>query len=353
MKGFLFSLFVLANSLGCLQAQTIAGRVFDRATNEPIAYASVYLDGTSVYTLTDAGGSFRLTSGKVINTNLIISHLSYDPVSIPNPFDPDAIADIVYLTEKKNLIGEVVVLPDKYTRAQKLKVFRDHFLGKTEGGKSCKILNEDDIDLYFNLHNNQLTASSNNPIIIENDYLGYKITYTLADFYVTAPFYPTKFGAPQQTVIKGTTSFLDLAPKSRKIKKRRDAIYEISSVAFFKGLAAGSLQESKFMLFNNRLPADPKNFFRTTDTLSIRKVSLLPGAGLSREPELKYNGEGEIKGAIDILYDRKVQSGLIFLTDSFLVDEYGNVDLTDKLLFYGSIGSQRVGDMLPLDYEIN
>jgi len=39
------------------------------------------------------------------------------------------------------------------------------------------------------------------------------------------------------------------------------------------------------------------------------------------------------------------------MTNSFLVDRYGNIDEIDKISFYGQMSELRAGDMLPIDYE--
>ena len=44
-------------------------------------------------------------------------------------------------------------------------------------------------------------------------------------------------------------------------------------------------------------------------------------------------------------------SHISFFTNTFLVDQYGNIDQGDKVLFTGVMGWARARDMLPKDYE--
>jgi hypothetical protein len=63
-----------------------------------------------------------------------------------------------------------------------MKLFREQFLGINVAGKNCIIENEEEI--YFNYDRKTLTliAYSDQPLIIINNYLGYKIEYQLIDF---------------------------------------------------------------------------------------------------------------------------------------------------------------------------
>lgn len=374
MKRLIFCLFFMISALGCLQSQTLIGKVIDSKTKLPISQVSVYLNGTSVRTMTDEDGMFALGVEKIINTDLIISHVAYNMISIPNPYAE--IPDIIYLSERTNALDEVIVVADRFSRKQKLKLFRKHFLGMTNAGKSCKILNEDDIYLYYNSNNNKLTASSDSPLVIRNKYLGYEVQFTLIDFYIqysSPPF--ENLHANELTVktltsgdvfsgffdkdaasfdeevafIRGTTSFVDLEPDSKKIEKRRKNVYKHSSGAFFKNLADYSLTESDYKIFNKGFQVNPDNYFFAKDTVSMKKIFLLRNTDINRELEVDMSEP--VKGIIDILYEKNKRSKVVFLTDSFLIDQYGNTNAIDKLWFSGNMGNQRAGDMLPLEYE--
>lgn len=367
MKRLIFCLFFAVLALTCLQSQTLIGRVVDNKTKLPIPQVSVYLNGTSIHTMTDEDGMFAFSVGKTINTDLIISHVAYNMVSIPDPYKE--IPDVIYLTEKTNVLDEVIVIADRSSREEKLELFRKHFLGITNAGKSCKILNEDDIYLHYDSDENKLTASSDNPLIIRNKYLGYEVRFTLVDFYVKYFSLPIEksnanrgrvktplvaellSGVMNEGVayISGTTSFVDLEPNSKKIKGRRKKVYKSSAGAFFKNLSNYSLAESGYKVFNKRLQVDPDNYFFVKDTLSMKKVIILRNTDINKE--IGTDMSESIQGVIDILYNKKEQTKIVFLTDSFLVDQYGNTNAIDKLWFSGNLGNQRVGNMLPLDYE--
>ena len=63
--------------------------------------------------------------------------------------------------------------------------------------------------------------------------------------------------------------------------------------------------------------------------------------------------EVSLKQKVSILYDRKEQSDINVYVDSFLLDAYGNYSAIRGVYFNGAMGSQRMGDTLPLDYGLS
>ena len=86
------------------------------------------------------------------------------------------------MTREEDSLGEVLIASDTWSRAKKLREFKRQFLGATLEGQSCVILNEDDIDLWFEEKNETLNASCDVPIRIKNNRLGYEISYDLNAF---------------------------------------------------------------------------------------------------------------------------------------------------------------------------
>ena len=395
----------------CLaNAQVITGVVCDFATKLPVSDVFVYLDGTTINTITNISGRFELKTKSVINTKLVLHHLSYETAIIGQPFK--GLPDTLYIKERVKTIREVTVYADRFTREQKMKVFREQFLGMSRAGKSCTIMNEDDIQLTVNLYTRRLVASCDKPIVVINDYLGYQITFILVDFWVQYGILSRLDSDYAQSSFFSVVSlFTDMAPDSRRIKRRRDNTYELSSNHFFKSFANDSLKDYNFVLFNKMLPIDPSQYFSIKDTLSQKMISIIPCAVMSsdtvvqsvsnnyefrndtvmqneritdilakrnfpdslmRKPtsigtipktttscinkgeNMFYTGP-KPSGIISVLLRRKllrsnVQSDIYFMTDSFRVDRYGNIDKIEKILFVGQMAENRAGDMLPIDY---
>lgn len=342
----------------CTQAQVLRGKVFDAETEEAIVSATVYLNGTSYGAMTDDNGEFVLTVGKVINTELIVSLMGYKNAIISNPFVE--IPPQIYLTRNPKQLEDIIIA-SPFSRKRMMEVFKTHFLGDNEFGKACKIIsNEDDIKLSYDISLKMLAARSDNPIVIENKSLGYTVTFSLMDFriiYNTASL--NKFNT-LKSYLFGTCSFKDVSsPQNKKIMKNRTKAYKESTNNFFKSFVNNTLQENKFLIFNKKLPVYRNTYFSVTDTVdNMKKVEVLPNTDINKQMWVGLRPIGatqeDIIGRIEILYDKKRQSGLILDTESFLVDEYGNVDNENvrKMLFDGFLSDSGVGSMLPFDFEV-
>jgi hypothetical protein len=322
--------------------QTLSATVYDATTKQAIAGVNVYLDGTSIHTTTNAHGQFRLNVEKQINTSLIISHVAYDLVSIADPFT--ALPDKIYVKEKTNVLDEAVVF-STFTRKQMLTVFREQFLGPDKAGKGCRILNEDDIILSYDYENNILSASAKNPVIVENDYLAYTVSFNLITFYVTYKSKTLDSDWIKQTAYFGTSSFIDKMPNDRRTRNRRDEAYKHSSISFFKNLSNNTLKESKWQLFHRGFQVDPIRYFTVKDTLSLKLLHIRPDSNINT-----FVPGYKVAGKMSVLYNKKLQSDIVFLQDSYFIDEYGNISDPQNIFFSGKLCEIRLGNMLPIEY---
>ncbi|MCL2311574.1 MAG: carboxypeptidase-like regulatory domain-containing protein, partial [Firmicutes bacterium] len=122
-------------ALSCIKisAQTITGVVYDKDTKEPIHGVYVYFDGTSIGDATDISGRFSLTLKQMINTNLVFRHLAYRMLVIEDGLFIH-LPDTIYLEEQFSTLSEVTVRADGFNRRQRLRAFREQFLGMTRAG---------------------------------------------------------------------------------------------------------------------------------------------------------------------------------------------------------------------------
>jgi len=90
------------------QAIRILGHVKDSLTNEPIAFAHVFLKGTTVGTTTDFNGDFRLETN-VKADSLIISYLGYNTKIIPVKTQFQELT--ILLSPKDFTLKTVVIFP--------------------------------------------------------------------------------------------------------------------------------------------------------------------------------------------------------------------------------------------------
>ena len=348
MRGLILIL-VACTLCPSLHAQTIEGTVYDTKTKEPIVGVVIYLDGTSIVTTSDINGSFRLVVGSIINTTMVLSHLSYESLIVEKPFEHRE--KTFYLKEKMNLLEEAKVVADRFSRADKMRVFKEQFLGTSAAGKSCIIVNEEDIVLNYDHATNTLVGFSNNPIIVENRYLAYRVIFDLRRFIVQYSKMTLQIADATKVLYKGTSSFFDQSPFNIMIAKRREETYLRSSQYFWRNFVAEKPDNTRFKIYNRYRQIDVNEYFIVSDIASQKRVMVIPETNLNKGHHRVL--EGTIYGVISVQSNRNYRSEVVFLTNHFFVDQFGNPDPVDHLMFFGDMGDQRLGDMLPMDFVYN
>lgn len=357
-KKLLFLLVVF--SVGTLQGQIITGHIVDKNTQESLPGATVYLDGTSISTITDTEGNFRLNIQNNKAT-LVISFIGYLTYKLENPSQYFGKKLKILLIEDSITLDEVVIGKGPFTRTQMMKVFRAQFLGESKAGSSCKIENEKDIVLYYDVSNNTLNASSRNPLRIQNKYLDYYVNFDLEDFKIEYNFKSLEKYNQVKSYFSGTTFFKDLKSSKNAQKRRRGAFYG-SAQHFAYTLSHEAWEKQEIRLFVGGFQVNPKDYFQVKDTLGIKKVALIkepqkenPNFKI-RESRGSINGVSPkqrsqfIKANFNILYQKDKQSIIEFVDKIIYVDDNGNYNPIYGILYGGYIGTLKAGDMLPIDY---
>ena len=338
----IYFLFLIAFSLHSF-GQTLEGSVFDENKN-PVMGVSIYLDGTTIETSTDENGKYILNLKEKINTSLVIRYLGYETVYIGNPFENNNLK--INLVPKAEQLNEVVIKKELFNRKQKLMVFRAQFLGTSKAGKSCTISNEDSIDFEYDYDKNILYASANEPLKVKNSYLGYEIEFDLHEFYVH--FY--KKSIKSTDVIKsfflGTTFYREIT-KGEKINKKRDNIYNGSQMDFFKNLSENKWGKDNFLFFVGSMQGNPELYFNLYNENNLTKIVLKD----NQVSKVLLLNKPKFYAEYNLLYNKREQSKIVFLSDTFYIDEFGNNSNPGDIEFSGAIGKNRLGDMLPMNYS--
>lgn len=389
MKRFCLTMIAAVLTVAAAAQEVLSGRVTDADTGQPIAGVTVYLDGTSFNTTTNKEGNYILRVPQQSRNNLIFSHLSYRITALPDPFSKPH-QDIAM--KPRNLQLEQVVvdgnkkLKRAYDYDRRMEAFKEMFLGTTDAGRSCEILNEDDINLVYDPEQKILSAYATKPIRFVNKYLGYTVEFTLLEF--KAHYFPDANNLNQhstgESYFSGMTMFHDDAPDNQRINTNRTLVFSKSPTYFFRNLVHDRLYEGTgFRMFSNGELIDPDDFFTVSDTLGMKLVSIRPEAIAASQTNKLPKGVCAavyitIGGAIltdsdrgqvvmgtreydpaqpmraklsDEYVDMKSLSRMYFCTDKFLVDYYGNLLNPNAVRFSGEFGQTKAGDMLPDDFR--
>jgi hypothetical protein len=303
--------------------QVINGRIIDRETGDAISFASVYLSGTTVGTISNEEGEFELNISRHPSIPLTVSAIGYYPVTLEQ-IPPEAFAEI-FLSPRAYEITPIHISTRSLERERRnnLRIFRNHFLGMTPLGRRCEILNEEDITFNYGSDRDTLRAYALKPLQIRNAALGYIITFDLDRF---------EYYRRSETVLyTGTFSFRDLTPGGSYgslSQRRRNTAYSGSSLHFFQSLWANNLKGQGF---------------------SVRDRN---GSILGYE-DLVVSEDGQkflwYREDLTVYYPGKTSYIRFREKNRVFFDKSGYFDPV-AIMFTGDMGRTRVGDLLPLGF---
>lgn len=343
-------------------SQVIEGTVLDSDTQQPLQGATVYLDGTTTMSITDADGSFRINRGVNENSTLVFTYVGYYNQTIDQLSKFTGKRLKVMMARNLTELDEVIIGKSRFSRKQMLACFRTEFLGTSRAARSCTILNESEIVLFFDEENGTLSATARSPLKIKNDYLGYELHFDLADFQVKFPLKTPDLYHSVSNSFSGTTFFSDISNNER-ILNRRLEIFQGSAPHLMHSIAHEITQQQGFEIYVGGFKTDPKIYFKTTDTIGIKKIRLLkepvelvrkidPVTGKFPDHKAQVSEKDLVlkKTVLNILYNRDKQSVMDFVEREVVVDQDGNYAPIYAVVFGGYIGSLKAGDMLPRDF---
>lgn len=326
--------FLSINSI--VLAQTIYGRVYDTTKDKPLSGATVYLNGTTIGTLTDFDGNFLIKTDRIIEASLIISYVGYATVPINKPYR-DEVLEVV-LKPKLDDLSEVVVKTGKeyWSREKMLAEFKRQFLGKNRAGELCFIINEDALDLWMDPEKRTLYASSDDPIVIRNNFLGYEIAYKLdrfeAEYRSLGPRYPECLFS----FYEGVSFYKDIT-KNKASLSRFEAVrheqYLGSVTHFFRSLQQNELDFEGWKLSAERFNLQKDLVFHKMD-LEDHSVVIF-----KRNFYFKYKNE-----ARSYFFKYELGRPMTVYLD-------GNYSPARSVRFDGPLAEDRIGSSLPLDYS--
>ncbi|MDC8004027.1 carboxypeptidase-like regulatory domain-containing protein [Aureisphaera galaxeae] len=329
--------FLLFLCVSKISAQRIQGYVYDTNTDTPLMGASVYLNGTTVGTLSDENGKFVIDTDQIINASLAISYVGYTTETIRNPYRTEP--HVVVLQQKTDDLNEIVIRSDSWTWDKKFHEFKKQFLGSNRAGGFCVILNEDDLDLWFHEESKTLKASADVPLRIRNNLLGYEIEYHLDDFQAVYEGASRSTPYCSQVYYKGSSFYKDLTSNPvalARFKKNRQEEFKGSMAHFFRSLLRNNLKKEGFYLYYNSTPINGYKVFDIEPKKDRYIVTF------KRNFLLEYKRKNE-------------QTMITKLNPNMPLAVFpdGNYLPPDSLFLDGHLFSERIGNSLPIDYKPN
>ncbi len=338
----------------------VSGVVLDADTGQPLPNANVFLANTMKGGVTDSNGRFVIPDVPAGTFDLVVSRLGYEVARREIQVAGDLEVTPAFKLRSLILTGEDVEVtasvPKKW-KAQ-LERFNDLLLSTTSNAKKTNILNPEVLD--FREENDGLTATASEPLVIENQALGYKLNLVLVEFVASS----------QKLAYKGSIKFDELSPSSDKQaeewRKNRLRTYQGSLRHFLAALSDTTmgpvmrLKQEGFEIFTfkflweretqrladplsmdrlfRRNPKSPELYLDFHDYLGVRYIH-----EREERPFLYYH---------HLTRDAGVQESWITLEGRDVkIDHQGRYANELAIAKYGYWAWERLADMLPYEYS--
>lgn len=395
----------------------ISGIVLDCLTQKPIPFATVYVNGTTKGTITDAQGFFDIDNISFPST-IVISHIGYLPQAKYVVSNSSEL--LIELQTKVRELSEINIT-DMSLREKNVRTFESMFLGEDDWGKNAIIKNDsvltfdisynskkffvnDSIDngikqgfiknfsewgedsLYFIIKElSTFKASASEPLVIDLPLLGYKLNVDLVDFTIQY------IGDRAQCDILGYFYYIpydtNRKSKLKKYDKNRRLVYYNSSQHFLRSLYDNKLEQNGYrlaeaninsklnlqMLLGDVLGGVGGKLSESINSIMSQGITKLESIRIDPYSKKTDNNDMQILGLRDrrlyVLYYYKSNGSPINLKDNQTSNPYYLSEIRflkdtctytkegivpdNSIIFLGEISKKRVAACLPDDYIID
>lgn len=363
MKAFTFSFFLLLIIVsGFAQTTgTIKGKVTDSKTGEALPFCNVFINNTTLSTVTDIDGNFTLIDIPEGDVEVGFSFIGYQAVQKPVSIKPGGqfILNVSMVSFEQELSDVEIKSTRDKAWERELRRFKNLFLGNDNLASQCEIINPWVIEFPEDNTTNSFRATAIQPIEIKNLGLGYHLTFDLREFYFT----------PQYYIIAGATRFVEMDTTDQTVKqawgKNRQETYKKSPANMFRAMITNRHSQEGFMLYANK-PGG-------AETLNMRSDIFANELGKS---VIEYNPEtlvtpgrrpGEykiyMKGRVEVHYEKGYSTINTYKDAPYPISwmevngNYVNINSNGVVLnqkdvtFSGDMDKRKVATLLPMDYN--
>ncbi|RMH19126.1 MAG: DUF3179 domain-containing protein [Gammaproteobacteria bacterium] len=344
----------------------VRGKVTDALSGSALPGAHVFLDGTQEGTTTDDNGEFELRKTPFRNASLVISFVGYENKVVQ--LDDAAGHDLVIQLKPAslNLAAAEVKASTSGKRKRRLRQFRKDFLGASNYASKCTILNPE--VLRFEEKDGFMLATAKQLLEIENMATGYRVHFLLEHF--------RSNGATVSYAGKAlfTPLHSDDEKTKRKWEENRQKIWQASKRRFLLSLVHNRLARDGYSVQAGRIT--PENEFEPAKRIVETADLVEPKSGglfMVRMPLVLRvaNGidrpaEKDLLASVNLGKDHETnQSGhdlgreearfsfLVATKPTVEISEYGMITRPELVQEFGLFASQRIAEMLPLEYGLD
>ena len=356
LKPFILSFAALFFSLTLLSQEkffSVAGKVLDGKSGQPLAGASVFCQNTTAGTVSKNDGSFRLRLANG-GYDMIVSYTGYETRVIrigKDNKENDSL--MVELKEQDKSLEQAVVtgsaeVADGWNKYGQF--FLDNFIGTTPNAAQCVLENKDALKFYFYKKRNKLRVKATADLVITNNALGYKIKYQLDSFvyeygtnvssYTGYPLFEKLQGTPEQEAAwKDNRLYSYSGSRLHFIRSWYDSTLKYEG--FVLELADSS---NKGKMSTVEDPYDKQIYSRDSGDVEIDIQGRLRVSYTGQVPDKKYLAERKFPPTT------RAQISAIDIVSGFEIEEngyfYDQADVTN----IGYWSWKKLAELLPYDY---
>lgn len=362
--------------LSAQSGTTLSGIVVDSARNQPISGASVFLNGTLKGTVSGPDGRFTIDNIHRGTYQLIVTCIGYEMLAtnIRGDFLPTRMT--VVLRHQPTELQAAIVEPylkDGWERYGRL--FMENFIGTVHNAAKCHLRNRSALRFYLSPKTNRLSVIALEPLIIDNDALGYTLEFRLVRFLYDS--------SNQVMSYSGYPLFHQMRTNriSRRLKwvDNRQAAYYGSKMHFMRTIGGGdsALARSGFTIERtiqetNQLRCRVQEIYHPESGLrDIPRDSLKYYRAILRQPAIVNRivrvavvdivsvDSGDMStlffaGRLDVIYRPFHRESFLHLVTPRPIrfDENGAYAPLLEMITEGYwVGSEKIADLLPWDYH--
>ncbi|WP_316804104.1 carboxypeptidase-like regulatory domain-containing protein [Pedobacter nototheniae] len=369
--------FCFVSPISVYSQKIVNGKVLDDETDLPIANVSVFINGSTRGTMTNEKGEFLLHYLSINKYTVAFSSIGYETQEVNVSVQPDRPILITIRLKRRTIsLSEVTISLQNNSWKRWGKIFLATLIGTSSHAQNCNLLNKKAVRFNYDKDNNKLYAYNTEPLVIQNDGLGYIIHYNIEDFSIDFN--------NEYIFYQGFVRFIEMEGSSIKRKRwetARHLTYQYSMARFVRTLYKGQAIDDLY---------EVRSIEKRLNTEKIRVINLLRQSNTHKKDSIKYyqqvikqedsikvlsaplhpknfisainDGKRGIIG-INILYvslisvknkilNRLATSKLTILPDRHIyIEQTGVVTASQDFVIGGYwSGFERIGDALPIDY---
>jgi hypothetical protein len=350
----------LAQNLGALQTLKgiVGGKVVDDSTNSPLPFTNIFIANSTLGTFADSTGRFQLGDVPYGIHKVVASIVGYIPQIVTVRITDTTAKSIVFRLKLRNLQLSPVDIEGNEPKEWKrnLQKFLAEFFGSTSNAKECKLLNPEVLDFVVDEKTSEFVATVREPLVIENNALGYRLYYYLKYFKLTKR--TLQFFGEARFDQLGTAS----EEESSRWKVNREDTYYGSRRHFFSTLFHNTSKENGFTVKSISKKENQQPDFYRFETgsyinlpASHRTEETVNAEDFVGDGASIYEKKLSFPGSIQVTFYKGLfnsQTSQVELEQSSITI-YSDGEIAEPLgvLTSGYWSTQRAAELLPSDYE--